>query len=79
MMAYAGRLPPKGVPFLPEMVYTRVRGWTSGGASPYKHLLNTPLPPRGSNKKREIRKSQKGAAVSETEDDQTGRLHSSYL
>ena len=52
MMAYAGRLPPKGVPFLPEMVYTRVRGWTSGGASPYKHLLNTP-PPRGVQTKKE--------------------------
>ena len=26
------------------MVYKRVRGWTWGGASPYKHLLSTPPP-----------------------------------
>ena len=27
------------------MVYKRVRGWTRGGASPYRHLLSTPPPP----------------------------------
>ena len=34
----------KGVPFLSKMVYKRVRGWTSGGASPYKTLLSAPTP-----------------------------------
>ena len=32
----------KGVPFLSKMVYKRVRGWTSGGASPFKTLLSSP-------------------------------------
>ena len=30
----------KGSPILSEMVYIRVKGWTSGGASPYKTLLS---------------------------------------
>ena len=33
----------KGVPFSLKMVYKRVRGWTSGGASPSKNLLSTPV------------------------------------
>ena len=33
----------KGVPFLTEMLYKKVRGWTSGGAYLYKTLLSTPL------------------------------------
>ena len=72
MMANTGRLRPKGVPF------AGVRCCIAVLASPYKHLLNI-FTQLGSNKKREIRKSQKGAAVKETEDDQTGRLLSSYL
>ena len=32
----------KGVPFLPKMVYERVRVGPRGGASPSKPLLSTP-------------------------------------
>lgn len=35
----------KRLPFLPEMVYIRVRVWTSGEASPFKTLLSTSPPP----------------------------------
>ena len=35
----------KGVPLSWKMVYKTVRGWTSGGASPYKNLLSSPPPP----------------------------------
>ena len=34
----------KGVPLSWKMVYKTVRGWTSGGASPYKNLLSSPPP-----------------------------------
>ena len=32
----------KGVPFSSKMVYKRVRGWTSGEASPCENLLSIP-------------------------------------
>ena len=34
----------KGVPFLSEIVYKMVRGWTGGRNSPYKTLLSVPHP-----------------------------------
>ena len=44
MMAYTGRLRPKGLPsFFRLQVYERV------GASPRKHFLTTPPPPRDRN------------------------------
>ena len=44
-----------------EKVYKRVRGWTSGGASPYKTLLSTPLKhhPRPNPTQQKLWKSQK--------------------
>ena len=38
------RLYKKGVPFLSEIVYKMVRGWTGGRNSPYKTLLSVPTP-----------------------------------
>ena len=31
----------KGVPFLPNILYKMVRGWTSGGAPPEKTFLSS--------------------------------------
>ena len=47
IMAYRGRLWPKGVPFLSKMVFKKVRGWTLRQSLPVSKILLSTTTPMG--------------------------------